>query len=82
MSWFLVIFTAGFTHLGTWTMDRAIRTLDGPWPDRAQCLEALAQQQPLHHDGTLTCVWQMPPPPGISPVPSPQEDHAQPDRGA
>jgi hypothetical protein len=60
MNWFLIIFTAGVTHLGTWTMDRAVRTLDGPWPDRAPCEEVLARQQPLHHEGTLACVWASP----------------------
>jgi hypothetical protein len=57
MNWFLVIFAAGFTQWGAYTLDRSVRTLDGPWPDRAPCEEVLAQQQPLHHDGTLACVW-------------------------
>jgi hypothetical protein len=60
MSWVLVIITAGFTQMGAYTVDRAFRTLDGgPWPDRAQCEEALAQQR-LQYDETLACVWRPP----------------------
>jgi hypothetical protein len=60
MNWLLVIFTAGFSAAGAFTIDRAVQTL-GPWPDRGQCEEAIAKQQPLHPEGTLACVWRPPP---------------------
>lgn len=72
MGWLLVIITAGSAQMWGGTVDRAIQPLGGPWSDRAQC-EAALEQQPPRHDGTLACIWQMP---------LPQEDHAQPDRGA
>ncbi len=55
MNWFLILITAGFTHLGTGTIDRAFRPLDGPFADRTQCEEILKQQRGKH-EGTLACM--------------------------